>query len=272
MPILNCTRCGYKTERLSNIKTHLTKKKVCEPLYANVDRGELLAHLGTLDGKDTFKTLALTQTKLVPFNEIQDPEAFTMQMQKDNIKLKHENIKLKKEVANLTSKLTVGTTNNITNNITQHIHIHNYGNEDTSYITNDFLAQIVAQVRDSIPSVIRAIHFDPQHPENHNVKMPNKRDKYMVVRRNNEWRHEDRRDVLVSLVSKGFGFINENCGDKVISRVTSHKQATFGTMMAQVGTEQETGENGETYEEMCSRMEKMLLNIKANIIKPSPSP
>lgn len=123
----------------------------------------------------------------------------------------------------------------------------------------------MAQVRDSIPSVIRAIHFDPQHPENHNVKMPNKRDKYMVVRRNNEWRHEDRRDVLVSLVSKGFGFINENCDDEVVSRVTSHKQATFGTMMAQVGTEQETGENGETYEEMCGRMEKMLLNIKANV-------
>jgi hypothetical protein len=33
----NCARCGYYTNRKSNIKTHLNRKKPCKPLLEDID-------------------------------------------------------------------------------------------------------------------------------------------------------------------------------------------------------------------------------------------
>ena len=55
------------------------------------------------------------------------------------------------------------TNNNI--NITN-IHVNNFLQEDTSYITDEYLKEILVRVYDSVPNVIKAIHFNPEHPEN----------------------------------------------------------------------------------------------------------
>ena len=51
MPNYNCARCGYSSIYISHMKKHLTKKKVCEPLYSNAERSVLLEALKTAEGK-----------------------------------------------------------------------------------------------------------------------------------------------------------------------------------------------------------------------------
>jgi FtsZ-binding cell division protein ZapB len=112
------------------MKTHLSKQKVCEPLYSNVDRAALLEALKTSDGKEACKTLTVVQTEVVPFEEIGDLKEFTMNLQHEHVKLQHENVALKKENADLASRLQAyqangGSGGSVTNNnITNITHIH----------------------------------------------------------------------------------------------------------------------------------------------------
>ena len=72
---------------------------------------------------------------------------------------------------------TTHTTNN-TNNYTQnnYIVINAFGNENLKYITkNDINKLIAGSPMSSIPNLLKQIHFNPDHRENHNIKIPNKK-------------------------------------------------------------------------------------------------
>jgi len=43
--LLNCSRCGYNTDKLSNLKRHLTNKTICNTVYSNISREEILNNL-----------------------------------------------------------------------------------------------------------------------------------------------------------------------------------------------------------------------------------
>ena len=256
-----CKRCGKNTNHLGDLKKHLKNKKQCEPLYADVDRAILLEELATPAGKGGF--MVKMSDKIVKLEDVEDKDEFVTKIQEDLIKLKRENIKLKKEVNDLTTAKGGVTNNNI--NIT-HIHLNNFYKEDTSYITDDCLSKMLVKVYESVPSVIKAIHFNPEHPENHNVKMPNKRDKFMMVRRNNEWSHENKREVIKDLVSKGHGFIDSRCNDSLLERMNSLQRHTFDNLMKELEDSLANGESGEVHKDLCARMEAMLLNVKENTL------
>jgi hypothetical protein len=62
---------------------------------------------------------------------------------------------------------TIDTQNNIT------IQINSFGQENTEYIDDKAILQCIDRVYKSIPALLQKIHFDPQHPENHNIKITN---------------------------------------------------------------------------------------------------
>lgn len=94
MPHYVCKRCGYDTDHLTNLKTHLRKNKVCVPLYTDVDRASLLAELTTKLGK-TGSTLSVSD-EVVSYEDIKDPQMFVATLQAELNKLKRENLALKK--------------------------------------------------------------------------------------------------------------------------------------------------------------------------------
>ena len=264
----NCARCGYTTCRLSSMKSHLSKKKVCEPLYADVPRAGLLDALKTADGKEACKTLTVVSHGVMSADEIEqidDKCGLIRKVQGENATLKHENVALKKENADLTSRLQayqaagVGSGGSVTNNITNitHIHINNFGQENTEYITDDFLAKAIRRIRGSIPMVLRQLHFNPNHPENHNVKLPNKRDKYMMVRRNGKWRHESRKEVIQRMVDNGHRHIDENMKDGMVEGLSEHSRHTFHDYMDKV-----VGDDDEVRADVNARVEVMLLDAR----------
>lgn len=270
--LYQCKRCGYQTNHVGNLKTHLNKKKTCKPVYADVDRALLLEELSTPNGKKNF-VINITD-QIIPFDKLNDPEDFVQKMQEENNQLKHENVALMKENAELKTKLyalqtTGGVGGNVTNNNTNNNNIqiniiHNFGQENTKYISQDFLMETVNRVYDAIPTLLKHIHFNPEHPENHNVKFPNKRDKYMLVRRSDEWKHENKRDVLDSLVRKAHYYLVDNVPDETIEdqfkRSCVQKQRRF---MDQ--------EDPEVIKDVQTRVEIMILDARSEHPDPSTS-
>ena len=41
----SCKRCGYETDRISNIKNHLNRKKICETILESISIEQLKKEL-----------------------------------------------------------------------------------------------------------------------------------------------------------------------------------------------------------------------------------
>ncbi len=102
-------------------------------------------------------------------------------------------------------------TNNIqNNNIQQNITINNFGNETTEHISLEFLDSLVCAPFSSIPKLTHFIHFDPNHPENDNIRITNKKDNFVDVRKDDIWLIEDRKKAIYQMMDNSYYLLDEH--------------------------------------------------------------
>jgi len=126
----------------------------------------------------------------------------------EDMTAKHEKEKeeLRTKIEGLLEK--VGTVN--IENQTNNIQINYYGCENLEYLTDKFITEMMKIPYQSIPRIIKQIHFHPSHPENHNVKITNKKLPYASVYKNDKWELENKRNVIEDLMRKGYGVIEDH--------------------------------------------------------------
>ena len=111
------------------------------------------------------------------------------------------------------------------NNIT--ININSFGNENTDYIDNKAILACISKVYKSIPTLLEKIHFDPNHPENHNIKITNKKLPYASVMGNNQkWKTVDRKDAIETMVLNGYNMLDEKYAENK-EKLPASKQQNF---------------------------------------------
>ena len=134
---------------------------------------------------------------------------------------------LKQELEHLLEK--VGSNNNNTNsnnkvNMQQNIYINNYGQENLDYITTNYLNSLIKIPFVSIQNLVKDVHFNPNHPENHNVKIPNRKERYAIVYNNGSWEFRNKKDVIDTLVDNSYNMIDLHYdGNKLILEATKQK-------------------------------------------------
>jgi chaperonin cofactor prefoldin len=99
--------------------------------------------------------------------------------------LEKEKKKLEKKIEKMMNN--VCTINNTTNNTQNIIVVNNYGKENIEYLTVDKIKKLLDRPYDSIQELIKMLHFDTNHPENHNVKITNKKEPYALVWNDHIW-------------------------------------------------------------------------------------
>ena len=144
---------------------------------------------------------------------------------KDNSSIKDQKInKLEKEKKKLETKIEkmmnkMCTINNTTNNNTQNIVIvNNYGKENTDYLTAEKIAKLLDRPYDSIQDLIKMLHFNADHPENHNVKITNKKEQFALVWNDPIWELRKKKSVVKDMVDKGYMMID-----------TTHDEVSYDT-------------------------------------------
>ena len=93
-------------------------------------------------------------------------------------------------IQNITNNITNNTNidNSITNNNTNNIIINNFGSERIDYLTFDNLQEIFRKgINNSIPSLIKEKHFNPNFPENNTIKPNKKNNTKCFIRKDNNW-------------------------------------------------------------------------------------
>jgi hypothetical protein len=202
IPRYECNVCGKKYAIRQSLHAH-TKLNSC----------------ATDSVKSTAPTTPCTQENLeLKMDEMK--QAFEKERQE-----------MKTQIAMLLDKHATTTTNHNTNNIeTQNINIINinaFGNENTDYLDDKAILACIGRVYKSIPSLLEKIHFDPQHPENHNIKITNKKLPYASVMGNNhKWKTVDRKDAIETMVLNSYNMLDERYTDNK-DKFSTQKQDNF---------------------------------------------
>ena len=106
----------------------------------------------------------------------------------------------------------INTTNNTTNNTnctTNIININGYGKEDISYLTNEDWVRIASVPRDSVLKLFSETHFNPEHPENKNIRQTNKKSKFIEVHDGDNWKNENKKKILVDIADDKQGILDD---------------------------------------------------------------
>jgi len=104
--------------------------------------------------------------------------------------------------ANNLQQNNIQHTNNILNNNVNvdNMKVVKFGNENLSYMTDDLYKQIMGRGFSAISEFIEHSHFNPKHPENHNVYIANLRNKYVVFYDGDKWMVSSRGDIMEDII------------------------------------------------------------------------
>ena len=122
-----------------------------------------------------------------PNNTGKDPKDILIE------KLMQENMELIDKVGNI-------------NNI--QININNYGNENLDYLTTDFISNLIKIPYKAVPKLIKHIHFNPEHPENHNIKIPNKKQKFALTHKDGKWEYRNKNELIEDIVDTSYNMLD----------------------------------------------------------------
>ena len=240
MVIYNCPRCGYSTKLKGNFRHHLNRKRVCKSKESNICIDEVKKQYGMEDNmilsKDKHRC-KFCDEKFTRSDNLKRHMKY--RCKKKNVvlyeqskieQLENEIKDMKVFIENNLSKCskTINTTNNIkVNTINNKIIINNFGSENMDYINDNFIRQIVTEGSWScLPKFIKQLHFNEDHPENHNVAITNLKNKYGKINMDGEWVTVLKKKIVNDMLVKRMGYLEERFYN-IIATIPKNKQKSF---------------------------------------------
>ena len=179
-----CSFCGKCFTRKTGLTKHL---KICSmKINSSVETTELKAQIDILTKQHNEQISKLQNTI--------------------------ENLVLEKNSSNTTNNNNCNNTTgsyNTDNSTHNTININNYGCENKDYITKDYLLKLLKAPFQAIPKLIEYTHFNKEHPENQNIKLPNKKQPYVKVLKDDKWVYADRKSTIMDLIDEKHCELND---------------------------------------------------------------
>lgn len=233
-----CERCGYETPVKDTLIRHLKRVKPCQALFCNKSQEELVDALikkydvaaptcKWCNKQFTHKSNLYAHYKVcktVNCSETHDntnveipPSMNTIleQMKKQIESQQHKISQLEEEIRTKPLQPTIIYNTNIQNlqqNNTLNINLKSYGKESLEHISNEMLTEFLKN-RD-ILELVKTIHFNPEVPENHNVKrITTSKDYYKnqflaTYGEDGTWVHTAKDHVLKGVINKGLNMMS----------------------------------------------------------------
>ena len=175
-----CEYCNKSFSRSDNLHRH--QERSCK-----------MKKLKKLEDENKMKELE---------DENQKAKTIIQQSEQEKDKLCQQIEKLLEKVG--TTHITNHTTNTLDNSTkinNQNINLNNFGEENLEMLTSKFMKSMIKYPFTAIPKIIKRTHFNDNHPENKNIRMLNKKDNKLQIRKNNKWEYVDKKDTLKQLIS-----------------------------------------------------------------------
>ena len=171
-----CEICNVHFNRPSHYREHIKTKKHIQNLISNkMEKREDVPY-------DIFKQLC---------------QQFDNKLKELKQELRQE---FEEKITNLEYQLkktpNIQNSGHIGDNITVNIQINPHGKENWSYILPQ-LPKMIKKTNVLIPELVRKLHFDKYHPENHNIQVSNiKSNRIKIKDRQGNWITADKTTIL----------------------------------------------------------------------------
>lgn len=224
-----CRMCKYDTDTKFCLLSHLQKKKVCNDL-STLSREDLIKELTDKEYNDVTYDCKFCKKKFndrsnrTKHHKVCKKASTNVENNvetKDNIDISSIDINQMRqeirEMRNAIGELTNHLQQNpfmqntiIQNNLTSTVNltINNYGNENITHLTHEFLSQCLLNPKKGLPSLIESIHYNKDFPENHNIRFKSWKKNLLEKCIDSQWRECDASNTLDELIRKGYRILN----------------------------------------------------------------
>jgi hypothetical protein len=181
-------------------------------------------------------------------------ETEIQELHKKNLELsKKIDVLEKKQNTNIQTQ-NIKTQNNIQKQ-TNNIIINCFGNENLDYITDKVILHCMNKIYGAIPLLIEKIHFDPEHPENHNIQIPNKKLPHAKIMNNKrEWQFVNKKEAIDTMVDNGYNMLDEKFQEKSLE-LADNRQKHFRNFQSKY----EDGDK-DTIKDIKDQVEMLVIN------------
>lgn len=224
-----CCRCGYQTQNATNIKRHLRRKVVCENIlecedaaFSELKEQYLAPKIKDLECNFCNKKFSHRQSLNLHKAKYCSKSVSVEEINARLTRLEQEKQTLIQAVTGAGAGPSVCNTNNLNhsnnNNNTYNIQINSYDRPNLSYLTPAFLTQCIKRRDKGLCELLEHIHYHPDHAENHNVKISNRKSNFIETHDGVRFQFQDKNKVLDELVREGFEILEEyylDCEDEI---------------------------------------------------------
>ena len=224
-----CERCYYITKQKKHFKNHLQRKYPCRAIHSDVSVEELLEKLNkTKEGFACNKCNKIFKTSQGKYQHQKrcKKELVVFEEKKNDIEeiqeLKNE-LKLMKEL--FIDKMKNQNITNNNNNITKIKNQQNNTNLFINFNDKENIHKLIKGCQETILELekvrskdkcfsiyINAAHFNPKHPEAHNIRLTNLKPDYKLIDIRDEegiWKKEPQNNIFNNLISSSKDFITD---------------------------------------------------------------
>jgi hypothetical protein len=208
MATQTCIKCSKTFNSKYTYNKHLNKKNDCSLKYKYKEKQNCQYCNKLYYSKYTLSTHQKKCNSMIIYEENKILEN----------KLKEIEKKIDQPVIQ-TNILTTNNNNNNTNTnsnntINNNINIQILPFDKTNkYLSDIQISQILGKGYKSIEEFITAIHFNKDHPENHNLYISNNRDKYINVYDGIDWKLQEKNDVVDRLYTDNTDYLIDKFND-----------------------------------------------------------
>lgn len=207
MSLFTCERCGYATPQKSNLIPHFRNKTKCNPVESSVAVDVLLERL--CDDKNKLYVCAACNARFTYQSNLSRHKKTCKgkPTDKQQIEALEREVNELKELVCRNGATNNITNNNMQNNINIHINVRDLGGqENTKYLDNEFLMECFKDM--DLVKVLEELHFNPEHPENHNVRLRNVKQNLMEYADQGRWIVKKKDKVLYEMVMNGWRILD----------------------------------------------------------------
>jgi hypothetical protein len=213
-----CERCKYEATTKGNLIQHLKRKNECPTIHSSKSRQDIIANLTRVSEKK--KTHVCSYCELM-FSSLQgkhqhmkvcsnNPEN-ELRNKVDNMEKIIEKLKIELQKHIVPSQVH----NNIQNQQNINITVNNYGHEIISHLTPEFLNKCLLNPSKGLPSLIEKIHYNPDIPENYNIRHKSTKQNILQKFIDSNWHDCDASNTLDELIKKGYRILNAYYSDHI---------------------------------------------------------